>query len=488
VSVTSTNFFRINNGGRYTHNTERSHTDPLVSRLSSAAGTETGIFEFDVPGSAGYSISISGRTYGTLRLSANATGGTKTYAGSGSAPLTVNGDLEINPDAGLSYGPVTNNITVKGNCIIHPGANLNLSNSINNGILNLKQDIIINGMLTETGSSAASKIEFNGTTNQHISVTGMFSESIDLSVNNGSGLTLGSPVVLPGNLHLLNGKIRTSTINLLSMRGNKNYTGGSVASFVDGPMKKIGAEAFSFPVGTGNIYSPIGISAGISATDVFISEYTRSNPQTVFGINYQSPINHISYVEYWKLVQEQGNSVRMVTLSITATSFCKNLSSMLVALFDQTASQWKNGGQSAITTGPPVPPLVTGSITSNASNNYGIFTLATTESYEANPLPIHLQNLQLPNERSKELEVTIKSIMPGLINSYAVICIRSGVNNQIELIVAGINGQIVRRRNVRLIRGENRVQFNWIDLPNGVYIMYGINVAGRTNIISFVKQ
>ena len=54
VSINST--FRINNGGRYIHNTSRQNL-PLVSQLSIVTGTERGIFEYDVPTSTAYSIS-----------------------------------------------------------------------------------------------------------------------------------------------------------------------------------------------------------------------------------------------------------------------------------------------------------------------------------------------------------------------------------------------------------------------------------------------
>ena len=44
VVVSAIGFFRINNGGRYIHNTARGHTDMLVNRLSAEPGTEEGIF------------------------------------------------------------------------------------------------------------------------------------------------------------------------------------------------------------------------------------------------------------------------------------------------------------------------------------------------------------------------------------------------------------------------------------------------------------
>ena len=67
---------KINNGGKYIQNAQGTHASN-VAVLSKAAGTEKGIFEFDVPATGSYSISFSNRTYGTLVLSSAAAGGNR---------------------------------------------------------------------------------------------------------------------------------------------------------------------------------------------------------------------------------------------------------------------------------------------------------------------------------------------------------------------------------------------------------------------------
>ena len=92
------------------------------------------------------------------------------------------------------------------------------------------------------------------------------------------------------------------------MIAGSSYTGGSITSFIDGPMKKIGNTNFTFPVGTGGIYAPIGITNGTGelATDEFTAQYVRANPQNVYGNSYflGSGIDHISYAEYWTLERD----------------------------------------------------------------------------------------------------------------------------------------------------------------------------------------
>ena len=76
--------FRIENGGKYIHNTPRGNAS-IINQLASDAGTEKGIFEFDVPGTAGYTVSLTGNTFGTLIFAAGS--GLKSYSGSGTTSL-----------------------------------------------------------------------------------------------------------------------------------------------------------------------------------------------------------------------------------------------------------------------------------------------------------------------------------------------------------------------------------------------------------------
>lgn len=408
VSVTSTNNFRINNGGRYIHNTVRSHTDYLVSRLSTAVGTENGIFEFDVPTTASYTISASGRTYGNLVISANAAGGFKTYTCSGINILTINGDLEINSNATLSYGPSTSSINIKQDCLISSGGNFNISNSTNDGIVYLKGNLTNQGTIFESGTATGSKIELNGTLNQNISFAGggSMNNTITLAINNTAGANLLSPVSIPYNLSLVNGRIFTSWTNILTMNDDRVAIGGSTVSFVEGPMKKLGDDNFTFPVGVGSIYAPVGIEnvSGQSVTDEFIAEYKRTNPQSVHGVGVQSGMDHISYVEYWSLNQNFGSATKKVSLTVTPTSFCKVLGSTYVSRWNGTLWTSEGSTNGGVTT---LPPYETGTITSvNNISAFGDFTLITDLPFANNPLPIKLLNFNAYKINASTSEIT----------------------------------------------------------------------------------
>lgn len=80
----------IHDGGRYVHQTRASHANNILRILSTAPGTEQGIFDFDVP-RASYTISVSNRTYGSLELHSTAQGSMVNYTCSGANPLRVRG-------------------------------------------------------------------------------------------------------------------------------------------------------------------------------------------------------------------------------------------------------------------------------------------------------------------------------------------------------------------------------------------------------------
>jgi FlgD Ig-like domain len=89
---------RIENGASYLHNTARSASG-VAPLLSTAAGTEHGLFEYDSPGTGSVAIIASGRTYGDLKLTR--TSGAGTYTSSGGSVLTVRGEFWVNP--GVTY-------------------------------------------------------------------------------------------------------------------------------------------------------------------------------------------------------------------------------------------------------------------------------------------------------------------------------------------------------------------------------------------------
>lgn len=114
----------IFNGGKYIHRTARSNA-ALIDKLVQGAGTEKGLFEFDVPGTAGYTVSLTGNTFGSLSFRAASAGAAKSYSGSGSGTLTIRGDLLVDTNAQVTSTltadlVLAGNLTVQGRLTLQP--------------------------------------------------------------------------------------------------------------------------------------------------------------------------------------------------------------------------------------------------------------------------------------------------------------------------------------------------------------------------------
>lgn len=292
--------------------------------------------------------------------------------------MTVNGNLTIGSNARLL---ITNN-------------NVNVGHG---GTLLVKGNIINQGTINTSGAPGTLNIlSLNGTALQTITNSGVISGTeMDFIMDNVAGAQLLTSLTLPGNtpnsLQLVNGKIRTTSSSLLTMINDAGFTQSSTSSFIEGPMKKIGDESFAFPIGVGSIYAPIGFTnvSGQTVNDEFTAEYKRTNPESIHGSLVASGMNHISWVEYWSLVQNVGAATKNVSLAITFASFCYDIDQTYVSRWN--GGHWSNEGAVVSFVGPTMGLLESGIITSvNSLSTYGDFTLITNLLPDENPLPIKL--------------------------------------------------------------------------------------------------
>ena len=151
-AIVITGKFKIANGGRYVHQTLRGNA-LLISNLITAPETRKGIFEFNVPGNSAYTISASGRTFGSLVLKGPNTT-RKTYTSSGANKLNIEGDFIINEQAGFSSS-LTNTISIGGDLLV-------------------KGRLYVNPVSADT---AGRNLEMKGM-HQTIAITGLFNQGI----------------------------------------------------------------------------------------------------------------------------------------------------------------------------------------------------------------------------------------------------------------------------------------------------------------------
>lgn len=370
---------KIHNGGLYIHNTSRAHATN-VTVLSRSPGTEQGNFEFDVPGGSGYTVSIAGRVYGNMILSATSAGGTKSYTSTGTTTVNINGEFRIN--TGVNYSLNFNGAFIVHGDFIHHGNIFDLSGGLYSNRISLRKDLSQSGIITETGTGLP-VLEFEGNNNQDVFITGTIAQSNTVRINNAAGISLLNPLSISYKMELLSGNIRTTAVNILVMSDNASYTGGSVNSFVEGPMRKIGDDDFEFPIGKQGNYAPVSIAGtGGNPADEFEAEYSLGNPNTIFGTTVENPpIIRISSLEYWKVERLAGASSRKISLSVRTYSNATLLEKLVVSRWDIPGSIWRSEGNTFYS------GIATGTITSNDISSFGVFTIASTVA-EQNPLPI----------------------------------------------------------------------------------------------------
>ncbi len=270
---------------------------------------------------------------------------------------------------------VLNDLTIGGILDVSPN-NVNLTighNWTNNG----------------TFTKGTGTVTFNGNSAQQIggSVSTTF---YNLTFNkSGGSVTLGKTTSISGAGTFTAGVVTSAATNLLIFNDNATSSGannGAVPSYVHGPVRKIGNDAFTFPVGkTGAGYHQCGISAPGNITDAFTAEYMRSSAAGLGGIS-ASGLNHLSNCEYWQLDRTTGSSSVNVTLSWNGLSNCNaavyvnSLASLVIAHFNGTT--WNSYGVSSNTGNPS-----SGTITLNGVSAFSPFTIGSNV-ISSNPLPV----------------------------------------------------------------------------------------------------
>jgi hypothetical protein len=274
--------------------------------------------------------------------------------------------------------------TINGNLLINAGGKLDLSNPPNYGIIHIKGNYTNNGIETDF-KQTNSIVHFDGTANQTINANAFTEIFANIVVNKSTGiLTLNTPINIENSVTYTSGIMYSSATNFINFYDDATASGMSNTSFTDGPVRKTGDDAFTFPVGDGTNYQPASISAPSNTSHHFTTQYFQVNPHPTYDENLKDPtLDHISNCEYWIIDRTNGSSDVTVTLSWDNNSCgVTNLSDLKVARWNNT--MWKDHGNGG-TTGT----LASGTIvTSGVVTSFSPFTLASSTS--ENPLPVEL--------------------------------------------------------------------------------------------------
>lgn len=165
-------------------------------------------------------------------------------------------------------------------------------------------------------------------------------------------------------------------------------SGASDLSYVDGPIRKVGNSAFTFPIGDNGNYQPASISAPSNVTHHFTAQYFAANPNPTYdNTALAAGLDHISKCEYWYIDRTNGASNVNVTLSFDAGSCgVTDLSALRVARWNGT--QWVNQGNGGTSGTTAAGTILNGAAIAGYLSPNSPFTLSSLNS--TNPLPVEL--------------------------------------------------------------------------------------------------
>lgn len=301
---------------------------------------------------------------------------------------TINNNLTVNNmviDGSSNHNVnITSTVVVNGRLTLNGGSPLRL----NTGIIHSKGDILTTNTSNTSGGTAT--LIINGTVNQNIRGTGIATQSRlpnTVIINKPSGgvfISGGIPFYFYGSVIFTQGLLHSTITQLAYFYSGSSAVGANANSYVNGPVRKRGNTAFTFPVGNGGYYAPIGISAPALVTNVFTAEYFNQNPNPSYNVSLKDPtLNNVSTCEYWILDRTSGVANVSVTPSWdTRSCGVGNMPDLRVARWDGT--MWRDHGNGG-TTGT----LAAGTITTNGVvTSFSPFTLSSATPL--NPLPIEL--------------------------------------------------------------------------------------------------
>jgi len=284
------------------------------------------------------------------------------------------------------------NLDVNGDLTISGSASFNMNT--NNDSLTLAGDWLNTSTNANFFNDGTEKVTFDGTADQDITALVIGTETFFLlEINKASGsVILNDDVLIDGSLTFTSGDIVSTTTDLLSVDNNATVSGASDNSHVNGPVRKVGNDAFTFPTGDGTTYRSIAISAPSVASDQFDAQYFSSSAYRTYGGwgSWNTTINRVSNIEHWTLDRTNGTSSVSVTLSWGSTSGVGDTADLIVARYNTGTTMWEDQGVAAKT-----GTTSAGTITSNAVANFSPFALGTT--LPSNPLPIILGSFGVTN-------------------------------------------------------------------------------------------
>ncbi|MBO9699840.1 MAG: gliding motility-associated C-terminal domain-containing protein [Sporocytophaga sp.] len=226
-------------------------------------------------------------------------------------------------------------------------------------------------------NEGSSTVFFTGSGKNQIKCTQCTASSPEtfnnLGINKEGRDTLLTTVRVNNLLSFTKGYFISTSTNKMVVGPSATVSGASDASFVDGPVQKINAGTFDFPIGDSSRYRPLGISPTTTGS-TFTAEYIKGPaPQPTYSFTTKASglLFDVSQCEYWTLNRDAGSNSTRVKLSYSSTS-C-GVSEYATYKVTNWQAQWIDLGRG----GPNTSGNASAGFVENSSavSSFGIFTL-----------------------------------------------------------------------------------------------------------------
>lgn len=173
------------------------------------------------------------------------------------------------------------------------------------------------------------EIHFMGTDSTVVKGNWLTFDTMVVNKYNGGSLHILVSEVIDKRLELISGIVHSSILAYPIIADNATSSEGSPFSFVDGPISKMGDDAFVFPTGDNGVWARCAMTAPGLTFNQVRAEY-HSEPYTD-TTNYNWPLNRVSKIEYWDIDRVVG------TLSVRISLYFEDSSRSGIANTDTSA-------------------------------------------------------------------------------------------------------------------------------------------------------
>jgi hypothetical protein len=256
----------------------------------------------------------------------------------------------------------------------------------------LKGNWFRNGGAFTAGTNT--RIIFSGAATQTIGGTQATSFRHITFNNTAGGITLAQPTTITGAATFTNGVVTSTATNVLIFADGATSSllasNASTTSYVNGPVRKVGNDAFVFPIGASKGFVPLAISAPDNTGDALTAQYFRGIPTDNQDIT-AAGIVRLSECDYWTITETAdagfGQTSVNVTLYWNANNPCGGALSYVtspaaIKAVRYSGTTWNTAGVGVGSGTPAAGQVIFANVTA-----FNQFALGST-SIEENPLPV----------------------------------------------------------------------------------------------------